>query len=70
MALVSTARPDLSKPSDATPDPANPSFEERWAAWQARGAAHELAVRRRLTIIIPIVAVVAAVILALILSAR
>lgn len=69
MALVSTARRDLSKP-ETTPDPANPSFEERWAAWQARGAAHELAVRRRLTIIIPIVAVVAAIILALILSAR
>ena len=28
--------------------PADPAFEERWAAWRARGLRHERAVRRRL----------------------
>ena len=32
----------------STAVPAGPSFEQRWAAWQARGAAHDRAVRRRL----------------------
>jgi hypothetical protein len=46
--------------------PASPTFEERWAAWQARGAAHDRAVRRRVTIAVPIL-LVAAAILALLL---
>lgn len=36
-------------------------FEERWAAWQARGAAHDRAVRRRMMFAVPILAIVAAV---------
>jgi hypothetical protein len=37
------------------------SVEDRWAAWEARGAAHDRAVRRKLTIAVPTVAVVAGV---------
>jgi hypothetical protein len=43
----------------AQPEQAS-SFEERWAAWQARGAAHDRAVRRRMTIASPILVVIAA----------
>ena len=35
------------------------TFEERWAAWQARGAAHDRAVRRRIAIVAPVIALVA-----------
>jgi hypothetical protein len=38
------------------------SFDQRWAAWQARGAAHDRAVRRKMAIAAPIVIAVAAVI--------
>jgi small-conductance mechanosensitive channel len=38
------------------------SFDERWAAWQAKGAAHDRAVRRKLAIAAPILIIVAAVI--------
>jgi small-conductance mechanosensitive channel len=38
------------------------SFEERWAAWQARGAAHDRAVRRKMTVAAPILLVVAVVV--------
>lgn len=39
------------------------SFDERWAAWQARGAAHERAVRRRMAIAAPILVAVVAVVM-------
>ena len=42
---------------------ATDAFEERWAAWQARGAAHDRAVRRKLAIAGPVVAAIAAVVL-------
>jgi hypothetical protein len=35
------------------------SFDERWAAWQAKGAAHDRAVRRRMAIAAPILIVAA-----------
>ena len=38
------------------------SFDERWAAWQAKGAAHERAVRRKMTVAAPILIAVAAVV--------
>jgi hypothetical protein len=44
---------------------ATPTFEERWAAWQARGAAHDRAVRRKLAIAAPILAVAAVILYAL-----
>jgi hypothetical protein len=44
-------------------DPA-PDFDARWAAWIARGAAHDRAVRRRLVIIVPAAIIVAVVVYA------
>jgi hypothetical protein len=38
------------------------SFDERWAAWQARGVAHDRAVRRKMALAAPIVIGVIAVI--------
>lgn len=43
------------------------SFEERWAAWLARGAAHDRAVRRRMMFGGPILGIVAAVLYVLLL---
>ncbi len=45
----------------AVPGVAVTSFEERWAAWQERGAAHDRAVRRKAMIAAPVVAVVVAI---------
>ena len=42
--------------------PQSSSSEERWAAWQARGVAHERAVRRKLAFAAPFVLLVVAVI--------
>jgi hypothetical protein len=39
------------------------SFDQRWAAWQARGAAHDRAVRRKMAIAAPILIVVAAAVI-------
>ncbi|HXW06459.1 MAG TPA: hypothetical protein VD833_14580 [Vicinamibacterales bacterium] len=39
------------------------TFDQRWAAWQAKGAAHDRAVRRKMAIAAPVVLVVAAVVL-------
>ena len=41
------------------------SFDERWAAWQAKGAAHEQAVRRKMAVVAPILLVAALVAYAL-----
>jgi ferric-dicitrate binding protein FerR (iron transport regulator) len=41
------------------------SFDERWAAWRAKGAAHDRAVRRKMAIAAPILIVVAVVLYAL-----
>jgi hypothetical protein len=38
------------------------NFEQRWAAWQAKGAAHDRAVRRRMTVVARILIMTAAVI--------
>ena len=46
----------------STAVPAGPSFEQRWAAWQARGAAHDRAVRRKMAVAAPILLAVAAVV--------
>jgi hypothetical protein len=43
--------------------PGASSSDERWAAWQAKGAAHERAVRRKMAIAAPILIVVAAVVI-------
>ena len=38
----------------------SPDFDERWAAWQAKGAAHERAFRRKMAVVIPILVASAA----------
>jgi hypothetical protein len=48
--------------AERTVPPASLSVDERWDAWQAKGAAHDRAVRRRLAIAAPFVAIVAAAI--------
>jgi small-conductance mechanosensitive channel len=60
--LLPVLAPDVQTPRAAplTVQPVSPSFDERWDAWQAKGAAHDRAVRRKLAIAAPIVAVVAA----------
>ena len=47
----------------ATIQAPSPSFDERWEAWQAKGEAHDRAVRRNLAIAAPFVAVAAGAIL-------
>jgi hypothetical protein len=49
------------------PSGLDPGFEARWTAWRARGEAHERAVRRRLLMLAPLVAVGAAIIYTLVL---
>jgi hypothetical protein len=41
----------------------SPGFDERWTAWQAKGAARDRAFRRKMAFAAPIVLVVAAVVL-------
>lgn len=58
-----TAAP-VPAPAPSTPAPEltnTPSFDEKWTAWQARGAAHDRALRRRMMFAVPILAIVAAV---------
>jgi hypothetical protein len=59
------AAPDPSTRAVQTSQPGTPGFEERWAAWQARGAARDRAVRRRMMFALPILAIVAAVLFVL-----
>jgi hypothetical protein len=51
----------------AEPSDLDADFEARWTAWRARGEVHERAVRRRLLMLAPVVAVGAAVIYTLVL---
>jgi len=46
--------------SESTSRPS--TSEERWAAWQAKGAAHDRAFRRKMAIAAPVLLVVAAVV--------
>ena len=43
----------------------DPDFDARWAAWQARGIAHDRAFRRRMAIVVPVAIVVATIFYAL-----
>jgi hypothetical protein len=58
---------DLSTTNAELREASTPGFEERWTAWQARGAAHERSVRRRMMVAFPILALVAAALYALLL---
>ena len=55
--------PPVAAPEATTsaPVPQSASFDERWAAWQAKGAAHDRAVRRKLALAAPIVVIVVVV---------
>jgi hypothetical protein len=45
-----------------TPASESPNFDERWAAWQARGAARERAFHRRMVVLAPVVVGLAAIV--------
>jgi hypothetical protein len=44
------------------------TFDERWAAWHAKGAAHDRAVQRKMAIALPLLLVIAAVAMSLLLG--
>jgi hypothetical protein len=44
------------------------TFDERWAAWRAKGVAHDRAVRRKIAIAAPIVIIVAALLIGTVLA--
>ena len=50
-----------SVPATSASDTAD--FDRRWAAWQAKGAAHDRAVRRKMAVVVPIVIVLAGILL-------
>ncbi len=62
---MAEASPPVVSTPDSSPAPMpqtlSPGYDARWAAWVARGAARDRAVRRRMTIAAPIVAAVAAI---------
>jgi len=58
--VPTVAVPPQAAISTAVPEAA--SFDERWAAWQAKGAAHDRAVRRKMAVAVPILIAVAVVI--------
>jgi hypothetical protein len=55
----------VAPPGTLTSTPATDSatFDERWAAWQATGAAHDRGVRRKVAIAAPILVVVVAAVM-------
>jgi hypothetical protein len=55
----------VSTQTASIPQPLSSDFDERWAAWQAKGAAHDRAVRRKMAIAAPLLAVAAAIVYAL-----
>jgi small-conductance mechanosensitive channel len=58
--------PTIAAPPSTTTSAAggdSPGFDERWAAWQANGAAHDRAVRRKMAFAAPILLFVAAVVM-------
>ena len=52
---------DISTQPAVVPEAVTSSVDERWAAWLARGEAHDRAVRRKIAIAAPILALVVAV---------
>jgi hypothetical protein len=58
--VPTVAVPPQAAKSTSVPEAA--SFDERWAAWQAKGAAHDRAVRRKMAVAAPILIAVAVVI--------
>jgi hypothetical protein len=62
--MATTAATVVAPPGTPTSTPVTDSatFDERWAAWQAKGAAHDRAGRRKMAIAAPILLVVVAVV--------
>jgi hypothetical protein len=59
---VEHPRVAAAQPSTPIPVPlTGTTFEERWAAWEAKGAAHDRALRRKLALAAPIAIVVVAI---------
>lgn len=56
--------PPTATPAAAIPIASNdaPDFDKRWAAWQAKGLAHDRAFHRKMTIAFPILIVVTGVV--------
>jgi hypothetical protein len=55
-----SSSPGLAAPAHVEPlSRVQTPVDDRWRAWQARGAAHDRAFRRRLAIVGPVVALVA-----------
>ena len=52
---------DISTQPAVVPEAVTSSVDERWAAWLARGEAHDRAVRRKIAIAAPILALVVGV---------
>jgi hypothetical protein len=65
MTVGTPAAADVSA-SPVVHEPAN--LDERWAAWRAKSAAHDRAVRRKMAIAAPIVIAVGAVVAYLLLA--
>ena len=63
--MATTAATVVAPPGTPTSTPVTDSatFDERWAAWQAKGAAHDRAVRRKMAIAAPILLVVVTIVL-------
>jgi hypothetical protein len=63
--MATTAATVVAPSGTPTSTPLNDSatFDERWATWQAKGAAHDRVVRRKMAITAPILLVVVAVVL-------
>ena len=62
---MAVERPPVAALQPAIPLPAHESessFDERWAAWEAKGAARDRVFRRKLAIAAPIVIILMAVI--------
>ena len=60
--VSSVSTPNAPAHVEALPEVDHSTFEERWAAWAARGAVRDLAFRRRVKVAAPILAVIAAVV--------
>jgi hypothetical protein len=63
--VPTVAVPPRAATTTAVPETA--SFEKRWAAWQAKGAAHDRAVRRKMAVAAPVL-IAAAVVMYLLLG--
>jgi hypothetical protein len=59
---MTVQKPPVAASSASTPSAALPGFDERWDAWLAKGAAHDRATRRKMTIAAPVVLIVLAII--------